>query len=408
VGAYGGTNAMSATTRTSGFGPGDQQGGSGFHPRSADLRALPRRAQGPIPSLDGIRAIAVSIVFLAHCGLEDFVPGGLGVTIFFVLSGYLISTLMRMERASTGTIRYRAFYLRRFLRLMPPLFIVVAATALVSSLGVVAGDFSPGGLLAALFYYGNYYLIAHDFHGMPAGLGVLWSLAVEEHYYVFYPPLAALLLRIGRAGLSATVLSLLGAAVLGWRCWLYLHGASENYLTMATDTRLDAILIGCLMALWRNPWLDPVPAPHRLRDFAVVAGCFAVLVVTLLDRSDAFRLTLRYTLQALAIAPLIYLAVARAQQAPFSWLSWRVVTWLGVVSYSIYLCHHVIALAVAQHWPQLGWLGTTLITAALTLAVAEAMRRWVEQPCAALRRRLHRAPPSRSEDVRDLATAGAP
>ena len=397
---------MSVITRKSGFEPGHHDE-SGVQPRSPALRALPR-AQGPIPSLDGIRAIAVSIVFFAHCGLENFIPGGLGVTIFFVLSGYLISTLMRMEYASSGAIRYRAFYLRRFLRLMPPLFIVVAATALLSSLGIVAGDFSPGGLLAALFYYGNYYLIGHDFHGMPAGLGVLWSLAVEEHYYVFYPPLAALLLRIGRAGLSATVLSLLGAAVLGWRCWLYLHGASENYLTMATDARLDAILIGCLMALWRNPWLDPVPAPHRLRDFAVAAGCLAVLVVTLVDRTDAFRLTVRYTFQSLAIAPLIYLAVARAQQAPFSWLNWRVVTWLGVVSYSVYLCHHVIALAVTQRLPQLGWLGTTLITATLTLAVAEAMRRWVEQPCAALRKRLHRAPPRRAEDVPSLAPAGAP
>jgi peptidoglycan/LPS O-acetylase OafA/YrhL len=370
-------------------------------------RALRRSPQGPIPSLDGIRAIAVSIVFFAHCGLDGFVPGGLGVTIFFVLSGYLITTLMRMEHASTGTIRYRAFYLRRFLRLMPPLFVIVAAVALASALGAVAGGFSPGGLFAALFYYGNYYLIAHDFHGMPAGLGILWSLAVEEHYYLFYPPLAALLLRIGRAGLSVTVLSLLGAAVLGWRCWLYLHGASENYLTMATDTRLDAILIGCLMALWRNPWLDPLPAPHRLRDLAVAGACIAVLLVTLLDRSDAFRLTVRYTFQSLAIAPLIYLAVARAQDVPFRWLSSKVLVYVGVVSYTVYLCHHVIALAVADQWPQLGWPGTTLITAALTLAVAEAMRRWVEKPCAALRKRLHGAPPSHAA-VRSLAPASAP
>src|SRR6185436_8910115 len=149
---------------------------------------------------------------------------------------------------------------------------------------------------------------------------------------LFYPPLAALLLRFGRAGLSATVLSLLGAAVLGWRSWLYLHGASENYLTMATDARLDAILIGCLMALWRNPWLDPVPAPHRLRDLAVAGACLAVLVVTLLDRSDAFRLTARYTFQSVAIAPLIWLAVARAQHAPFRWLNSRVLSYIGVVS----------------------------------------------------------------------------
>jgi peptidoglycan/LPS O-acetylase OafA/YrhL len=75
---------------------------------------------GNIPSLDGIRAIAVCVVFFAHSGLEHLIPGGLGVTIFFVLSGYLISTLMRMEHAASGALDFRAFYLRRLLRLMPP------------------------------------------------------------------------------------------------------------------------------------------------------------------------------------------------------------------------------------------------------------------------------------------------
>ena len=104
-----------------------------------------------IPSLNGIRALAVSLVFFAHSGLERIVPGGLGVTIFFVLSGYLITTLMRIEHATTGSVSFKAFYLRRVLRLMPPLFIVVAAAALLSSLGVLEGHFSLRGLLSVLF-----------------------------------------------------------------------------------------------------------------------------------------------------------------------------------------------------------------------------------------------------------------
>lgn len=370
-------------------------------------RDIPGTVSGTIPSLDGIRAIAVSLVFLAHCGLDTIIPGGLGVTVFFVLSGYLISTLMRVEHARTGTIRYRAFYLRRLLRLMPPLVIVVAGAGLAAGLGIIDGEFTPGGLLAALFYFSNYYVISHDFQGMPAGLGVLWSLAVEEHYYLFYPPLAALLLRIGRVGLSVTMLSLLCAAVLAWRCWLVFAGSSEAYLTMATDTRLDAILIGCLMALGRNPWLDRVAAPDPLRDWGLAVACVAILLGTLAIRNNVFRLTLRYTLQGLAIAPLIYLAVARANQAPFRWLGTRAMVYLGTISYTVYLAHHVIALAVARHWPQLGWLAATLATALLTLAVAEAMRRWIEQPCAGLRRRLHRAPPDR-RSVAGLAPSGAP
>lgn len=350
----------------------------------------PQYATGPIPSLDGIRAVAVLLVFFAHDGLDNLVPGGLGVTIFFVLSGYLITTLMRIEHARSGAISYRDFYLRRLLRLMPPLFIVVAAAGLLSAASMIDGAFTPGGLLAALFYFGNYHVISHEFHGMPAGIGAVWSLAIEEHYYLFYPPLAALLLRVGRVGLSVTVLSMLCAAVLAWRYWLVFHGGSEAHLAMSTDTRVDAILVGCLMALLCNPWLDRVPAPKVLHDWAIAAVCVAVLLGTVLYRDEVFRLTARYTLQSLAIAPLIYLAVARADRLPFRWLNARALVYVGAISYTIYLSHHVILLGLAKHWPQAGWIWLTLVGAVLTLAVAEPMRRWVELPCARLRKRLHR------------------
>ncbi|MHB8535636.1 MAG: acyltransferase family protein [Sulfuricaulis sp.] len=367
----------------------------------------PRYATGTIPSLDGIRAIAVAMVFLAHSGLDNLIPGGLGVTVFFVLSGYLITTLMRIEQTRSGAISYRSFYLRRLLRLMPPLFIIVAVAGLLSALSAIDGGFTLGGMFSALFYFGNYYAIAHDYHGMPAGIGVIWSLAVEEHYYIFYPPLAALLLRVGRVGLSATVLSILCAAVLAWRYWLVFHGGSEAYLTMATDTRVDAILVGCLMALWRNPRLDPVPAPKARNDWGIVTVCVAVLLGTLLYRNEVFRLTARYTLQSLAIAPLIYLAVARADRLPFRWLNARPLVYIGTVSYTIYLSHHMILLGLAKHWPQLSWIWLTLAGAVLTLAVAEPMRRWVEQPCAKLRKRLHRKTVARKTES-DFLSVGAP
>lgn len=348
------------------------------------------RPRGAIPSLDGIRAIAVALVFLAHNDLENVIPGGLGVTVFFVLSGYLISTLMRTEYAGTHSVDYRGFYLRRFLRLMPPLVCIVVLVGILAAFAVVDGAFTSGGLFAVLFYYGNYFAIAHDFEGLPAGVGVVWSLAVEEHYYLFYPPLAAVLLRSGRMGLSAGVLLALCALVLGWRCWLVSQGASVDHLTMATDTRVDAILIGCVMALWRNPWLDPVPAANPRRDAWVAGVCVAVLLLTLVYRDEVFRLTVRYTLQSAAVAPLIYLAVARAERWPFRWLNTKPLVYLGTISYTVYLSHHVILMLVAKHWPQLGWLAATLLAIALTLAVAEPMRRWVEEPCARLRKRLHR------------------
>jgi peptidoglycan/LPS O-acetylase OafA/YrhL len=176
---------------------------------------------------------------------------------------------------------------------------------------------------------------------------------------------------------------------------------------MATDTRVDAIFIGCLMALARNPWLDPVPTPNTLKDWRVAAACAAVLIATLLYRDEVFRLTARYTLQCLAIAPLIYLAVARADRLPFRWLNARPLVCIGTVSYTIYLSHHLILSGLAKHWPQLSWIWLTLAGAVLTLAVAEPMRRWVEQPCAALRKRLHRKPPMR-ETAPAFLSVGAP
>jgi peptidoglycan/LPS O-acetylase OafA/YrhL len=355
--------------------------------------------RGAIPSLDGIRALAVLLVFLAHSGFEAIVPGGLGVTIFFVLSGYLISTLMRIEHASRGSVDFRNFYLRRLLRLMPPLLIVVAITALLADFGVIDGSFSAEGFLAALFYFGNYFLISQDFHGMPAGLGVVWSLAIEEHYYLLFPLLAAVLFHAGRRGLSAAILATLCVIVLAWRCWLAWHGASEDYLTMATDTRVDSILIGSLMALWCNPWLDRLPTWKPAFDAGLACFCAAVLLTTLLYRDEVFRVTIRHTLQSLAIAPLIYLAVARARQRPYCWLNARPLAYLGAISYTVYLTHHAILLGLAKHWPGLGWAGLTLAAALITLLVSEAMRRWVEQPCARLRQRLHGRRPSRGEPL---------
>jgi peptidoglycan/LPS O-acetylase OafA/YrhL len=365
---------------------------------SAPVQASRVRA-GPIASLDGIRAVAVSLVFFAHGGFEDFVPGGLGVTIFFVLSGFLITTLMRIEYAQQDCLRLRDFYLRRLLRLMPPLAIVVGLAGLLAAASVIDGGFTVGGLLAALFYAGNYYVIAHDFNGLPAGLGVVWSLAIEEHYYLLFPPLAALLLHARSAALSRTVLLSLCAAVLAWRCWLAGHGGSAAYLMMATDTRVDAILVGCLMALTCNPWLDRRPGSAAPGDLALAVAAVALLIGTLVYRDEQFRLTARYSLQSLAIAALIYLAVARAHQRPFRWLNARPLAYLGSISYTIYLSHHVILRGLARHWPHWDTWQLMAVGAVLTLALAIPMRRWVEQPCARLRRRLHRtgkatAPPA--------------
>ncbi|MEY2654830.1 MAG: hypothetical protein RLZZ524_1858 [Pseudomonadota bacterium] len=344
-----------------------------------------------IPALDGLRALAVLLVFLAHSGLEGQVPGGLGVTVFFVLSGYLITTLLRREQARTGRIDLRAFWARRLLRLMPPLLLVLLATLALSQAGWIAGRYSPGGFLAALFYAGNLHAIAQDFHGLPAGIGVVWSLAIEEHFYLLYPLLAAWLLRRASPAASVRLLLALCGAVLAWRIVLVLQGASAERIGMGTDTRIDAILAGCALALWRPPQGVAERAVGRAagpsRDAAAALACLAVLLASVAWREPVFRETLRYTLQAGAVAGLMHLAVRHARQAPARWLDHPVLVWLGAVSYTVYLAHHVILLGVARRWPLLDWPARTGLALLLTLALAWAMQQAVERPCARLRQR---------------------
>ncbi len=159
---------------------------------------------------------------------------------------------------------------------------------------------------------------------------------------------------------------------------------------MATDTRVDAILIGCLLAMVRNPWLEPPPTGAlRAGELALAGACLGLLIGTLLWRDEFFRLTFRYTLQSLSIAGLLYLAVARADSVPLRWLNTRPLAYLGTVSYTIYLAHYVMLLLAEKYLGSFGKPAVGVVTAATTLCIAELMRRYVEAPFAALRRRLH-------------------
>lgn len=342
-----------------------------------------------LPSLDGLRAVAIGLVLLAHSGFQSWVPGGFGVTLFFVISGYLITSLMRSEIDTSGKLNLRNFYQRRCLRLYPPLLLVIIITGGLSQYGLIDGVYSPGGLLAALLYFSNYQLIFGNFSGVPAGLGVLWSLAIEEHFYLAFPPLFILLQRRWTPIKIAYLLALLCAAILGWRFWLYQRGASEHYLQMATDTRVDAVLAGCLMALVRHPTLDPIPNLGIRKICAVVAICALFILTSLLYRNEQFRLTLRYSLQIVAIAPLIYLSVTHSSLKLFSWLNWEPLKYVGQLSYVIYLSHHVIYFAIVRYGNSVHWTIRVLAVVVGTAVFSMLVHHLVERPFAKVRRRLH-------------------
>ena len=337
---------------------------------------------GVIPSLDGLRAISILIVLLSHTGYGTIVPGGLGVTIFFFLSGYLITTLLVEESERTGQINIGKFYLRRALRLFPPLVVTLVAAYSLVMLGLLAGGISWAGVIAQLLYFANYYGLFFDpGNTTAAGTGILWSLAVEEHFYMIYPAVMAGLLALGLSRQRiVVVLAMTCLAVLAWRMYLAgFAGFQPERTYYSSDTRVDSIVFGCLLALAANP-RDEKPGASNpfLQPMSAVllAAAAIVMMVTIVWRDGYFRETFRYSLQGLALMPIFYFAIRYAAHFPFTLLNHPWVKKIGVYSYAIYLIHYVVVNVIEKNVP---WLATvkpllvlvTFVVATLYAAVLD-------------------------------------
>jgi peptidoglycan/LPS O-acetylase OafA/YrhL len=362
---------------------------------AAEPNAVPARvphAPFHIPSLDGIRAASFLVVFAAHAGLDRVVPGGFGVTVFFFLSGFLITTLMRMEAEKTGQVSLKHFYLRRALRILPPFYLVLVTATLLGGIGFLRGDvpLQPWPVASQLLHFSNYWIAAHGWSGIAPGTGVYWSLAVEEHFYLVFPTVflgLGLLHLTGRQ--KAIAFWACCAAVLAWRCALVFafHSAVDRTY-LCSDTRVDSIAFGCALAVWNNPMLDGGAAVRAAtRGILWLAAGVALLLISFLVRDEAFRETLRYTLQGIGLTPVFVAAVRWPRWVVFRPLNWQPVRFVGTISYSLYLVHHATLDAVEQHTPLRG-VTRAALALLISLGIASAMYRFVEKPCAKLRRRL--------------------
>lgn len=349
--------------------------------------SLQHAPQNYIASLDGLRAVSVSLVFLSHAGVSDLIPGGFGVTVFFFLSGYLITTLLIQEYQRYQSIAIKEFYLRRLVRLAPPLLVTLAfATALVL-LGWAVGDLRFSTFLSQIFFYYNYFSISQFMSGTSVdGLGILWSLAVEEHFYLIYPLIFVALFTSGsavRAILIALVLVLIWRSI---RFFAFDHDFWDIYIS--TDTRIDSILYGCLLAvmiakgladrLFKDRWMYPF-----------VAGALVSLALTFVLRDETFRSTIRYSLQGIALMPIFYYAIHWPQHWLFMPLNWKPVRRVGQYSYTLYLVHFVIIKALIF----MGIFANnlvlfTLLAATLSLIYAAVVFELFEKPFKPLRQRL--------------------
>jgi peptidoglycan/LPS O-acetylase OafA/YrhL len=340
-----------------------------------------------------MRAVSVLIVVLSHVGLGHVVPGGLGVTIFFFLSGYLITTLLLQEYGRHGSIRIGRFYIRRFLRLAPPLLITLAVAYALVGAGWLPGGATWQGFAAQVLYLANYYYLFWDpGQTTPKGTGVLWSLAVEEHFYLAYPFVFLVLRRWLPAPKVGWVLLGLSLLVLAWRYVLVGQPGFQPERTFyATDTRIDSIMWGCILALVANPW-NGSPAQHapRLRDWVGLAVGLLLLGVSLLVRDPSFRETLRYTLQGLALMPIFHFVVRYPRALPVRPLNWPFMMTLGVYSYAIYLIHFVVVFFLQQQSSVFqNWVVLLVATLVLSVLFAAAIERWVESRLRRVRARFH-------------------
>jgi peptidoglycan/LPS O-acetylase OafA/YrhL len=345
---------------------------------------------GHIPSLDGLRALSFLLVFAGHVGLDRYVPGGFGVTVFFFLSGFLITTLMRAEFARTGAVDLRHFWLRRALRILPPFYLVLFAATLAAVAFDPPGTVSGPAVAARALHVTNYWLIFHGYAGEPPGTGVYWSLAVEEHFYLLFPLFYLMMqkLRMPPAR-QAQLLWGLCALVLLWRCVLvFAFHASGDRTYMASDTRLDSILFGCALAVWKNPVLDEPILRARWWKYVIAPCALLVLAACLLVRSPDFRETARYSLQGAALTFLFVAAIRFHDGALFRVLNWRPLAFVGVLSYSLYLLHYAVILGVQRTLATLHPALQALVALGVSLGAAWIIYRLVEQPCARLRRRL--------------------
>ena len=331
------------------------------------------------PSLDGLRALAVALVIADHAELQPFLGWGqIGVTVFFVLSGFLITSLLIVEHRGTGRVGLGEFYLRRGLRLLPALILLLV---MVTAIMVVSGrgDEALVDVGSTLLYTRNWLTAAGENPGL---LSHAWSLSIEEQFYIVWPIALIGLLAVYRQRLFPILVVLLGVAVAGglWRAIAW-ETLGYNRALFGTDTRIDSLLIGCALAVLAA--LVPLP---RGWGWAV-AGLGSIALIGVVTDSNGL---------ATWGFPLINLAAGMAIVGCLGTrvLAWRPLVYIGTISYGLYLFHRPIARAFVDLGIG-GDLGALALIAGASIAIAATSYRYVERPV--LRFKRHAAPAVRHD-----------
>ena len=296
-------------------------------------------------SLDGIRGVSILVVMAFNAHLSFGQGGYLGVGLFFVLSGFLITSLLVREHSRTSKISLKSFYYRRALRLLPALF------ALILFVSVYAALFQPQekamrtwkGVLYTLFYVANWAQLGSN----PSGIGALshaWSLSVEEQFYILWPLLLVVLLRRGvKREWIAGLLLLAISASIAWSACLWHAGANYMRVYQGSDTRAGELLIGCLVALLINWRVLPQTKPARIAfRLTSLTSLGAILyAVWALPVSSGFLYCGGFALIACGASAILIDALLFPSHLSRIF-EFQPLVWIGKVSYGLYLWHFPI------------------------------------------------------------------
>lgn len=343
-----------------------------------------------VPELDGLRGIAI-IAVLVHHQLTPFsLSGGfLGVDLFFVLSGFLITGLLMDEFEKTGSISLRNFYMRRSLRLGPALALYLLASLAVSHQRQLMSVANQIKLTVIALLYSTNWRLAFGWDSTLDPTAIIWSLSIEEQFYLVWPllVLGALALKLRRraliAGLGLTIL-----AVMLHRYRLSYDAVPLTRLYYGTDTRADALLVGCLIAL-----LPITAIGSRTKRWLNIASIFSaaglLYLIVASSFGDEFLYRGGFTGIALLAGILIFVAASSPPRLLSAILKWSLLRWFGRISYGLYLWHWLVVqntslyyLGYWEPWARL----------AIAVGIASASFYFVERPFNRLKSRFGMTP----------------
>lgn len=336
------------------------------------------------PELDGLRAVAIGLVVAFHVSKKIFVGGWVGVDVFFVLSGYLITGILIGEIDRLGHIAFSRFYARRALRLMPALAFLLSAVVIFELLTIrtsLTWIFWPVGMSAIYLMNWN-----RAFQWGPVGpLGHLWSLGIEEQFYFVWPLLLGFTPRRVRLAFSILLL----AAALIWPAFLHFQGAGFDRLYNGFDTHAFGLIVGCVLA--------QIPLGRTLRSVAAKTAFIPVLAIFVI----AFFLSYENTLAVIVFCPVIALLSAwiiiGSSENGFlkSVLVLSPMTFIGRISYGIYLWHDPLLVFFRDRLP---WFAVpAIVFAAITIAAFSFYV--IERPFLRLKSRSDTSGTARADDI---------